>query len=170
MEEILAFIYLILPLTLLAGAWAAGSWIARAHEKNMAQRQQQVAHIRTTDTRQWLEPDPTQPVCGLVTSEVTLGIDHFRGFLGRLKNIFGGEVRSYQSTLDRARREALLRLSEQAHAMGCNAIANVRVGFADISGNANMTKKASMVSILASGTAYTSCADVPPTVPTSMGS
>ena len=152
------FIYAF-PILLLLLAWGAGNAIARRHEKDMARRAPSVEHVRVTDMRKILDLTPGKTPCGLVTSEVTFGIDHFRGFLGSLKNIFGGEVRSYQATLDRARREALLRLKEHTLALNCNAIANVRIDFADISGNSTVAKKASMVSIMASGTAYTAHTD-----------
>lgn len=157
MEEIIIFlVYFGGPLFLLAIAFFAGNSIARAHNKRMEQRQQVVAHIRSTDLKRFIRPQPGSPVPALLCAEITLGIDHFRGFLGKLKNIFGGEVKSYQKTLDRARREAILQVIEQAHAAGMNAVANLRVEFVDISGNANMAKKASMVTILAYGTGYCS--------------
>lgn len=158
-QEAFALFVYIVPVFLLLFTWGAGNAIARRHEKHMARRNPHVAHIRTTDIRKMIDRTPGRLPCGLVTSEVSLGIDHFRGFLGQLKNLFGGEVRSYQATLDRARREAILRLKEQALHMNCNAIANVRVDFADISGNSTAGNKASIVSITASGTAYTAQTD-----------
>ncbi|MGA0369354.1 MAG: YbjQ family protein, partial [Kiritimatiellia bacterium] len=127
---------------------------ASRHEQSLAEREKAVGHIRTTDLSLFFHPSPAGSPARLFTAEVTLGIDHFRGYLGSLKNIFGGEIRSYQKTLDRARREALMRVVEQAHAEGYNAIANVRLEFVDVSGSANMAKRPAMVSILASGTAY----------------
>lgn len=156
MFETLFFLlfYIFLPVLLLLGAMFAGNFIAARHEADLRKRNATVAHIRATDTRMMLDAKAGVSPATLVTSEVTLGIDHFRGFLGKLKNIFGGEVRSYQTTLDRARREAVTRIMEQAHAKGFNAVANLRVDFADIGGNATMTQKAAMVTILAVGTAY----------------
>lgn len=143
----------ILPLLILVVAFLAGNRIASRHEKQLQIRQEAVAHIRTTDLNRFFEADPAVEAC-LCTAEVTLGIDYFRGFLGRLKNIFGGEVRSYQKTLDRARREAVMKVVEQADQAGYNALANLRLEFVDISGSANMSKRPAMVTILAYGTAY----------------
>lgn len=155
MEAATFFIlYAGLPALGLLGAFLAGNWIARRHEADLAQRSLAVAGIRTTDMKRLMDPISGPQPPQLVVSEVTLGIDHFRGFLGKLKNIFGGEVRSYQETLDRARREVITRLLEEAHAQGFNAIANLRINFVDISGNATMAQKASAVSIIASGTAH----------------
>jgi uncharacterized protein YbjQ (UPF0145 family) len=137
-------------------AFFAGNRIARRHETLMAKRQQALGNIQISDTAVYLNPDLSAPTPMMLHSEVTLGIDHFRGFLGNLKNIFGGEVKSYQATLDRARREAILQIQEQAAAHGHNAVANLRIAYVDVSGNATMTKKASMVTIQASGTGYRS--------------
>ncbi len=150
-EVLAAYIF---PLLILAVAFFSGNVIASRHEKRLSERQQTVAHIRTTDLNRFFKPDHSIQA-NLCTAEVTLGIDHFRGFLGSLKNIFGGQIRSYQKTLDRARREALMQVIEQAHMTGYNAVANLRLEFVDISGKANMVKRASMVTIIAYGTAYT---------------
>ncbi|MDA3874193.1 MAG: heavy metal-binding domain-containing protein [Kiritimatiellae bacterium] len=155
-DLLIALLYFGGPLFLLVIAFFAGNSIARKHTKRMEERQQVVAHIRSTDLKSYIRPQSGGPDPALLCAEVTLGIDHFRGFLGKLKNIFGGEVKSYQKTLDRARREAMLQVIEQAHSAGMNAVANLRVEFVDISGNANMAKKASMVTILAYGTGYCS--------------
>lgn len=158
-DLIIVFIYFGGPLLLLVIAFFAGNGIARRHNQQLEDRQRQVAHIRSTDLKVFIRPETGGPDPALLCAEVTLGIDHFRGFLGKLKNIFGGEVKSYSKTLDRARREAILRVIEQAHAASMNAVANLRVEFVDISGNANMAKKASMVTILAYGTGYCSQKD-----------
>ncbi|MDF3128018.1 heavy metal-binding domain-containing protein [Kiritimatiellaeota bacterium B1221] len=144
----------IFPLLILAVAFFSGNMIASRHEKSLSARQLILAHIRTTDLNRFFEPDH-RIQAQLFTAEITLGIDHFRGFLGSLKNIFGGQIRSYQKTLDRARREALMQVIEQSHSAGYNAVANLRLEFVDISGKANMAKRANMVTIIAYGTAYT---------------
>ena len=43
-----------------------------------------------------------------------VSVDYFKRFLAGLRMIFGGRVSSYESLLDRARREALLRMRLQA--------------------------------------------------------
>lgn len=153
-ELIFLILYFGGPVLLLGLAFFAGNWIAKKHEKDMSLRLQAVAQITLTDLSSFQHPNPSGIPPQLLMAEVCLGIDHFRGFLGNLKNIFGGEVKSYQATLDRARREAILRILEEAHAKGFQAVANLRIGFADISGNTTRAKKASMVTIQASATGY----------------
>ena len=44
-----------------------------------------------------------------------------------LKNLFGGNVSAYESCLDRGRREAILRMREQALKCGANIVINVKL-------------------------------------------
>jgi uncharacterized protein YbjQ (UPF0145 family) len=93
------------------------------------------------------------PPCMLI-GETVIATDYFKSFLAKLRNIFGGEVKSYQTLLVRARRESLLRILVQAQEQGYNAVCNVRYENADVGGNSRMKKGSAMVCILASGTAY----------------
>ncbi len=89
----------------------------------------------------------------IVIGEAVIATDYFKTFIATLRKIFGGELRSYNSLLSRARREALQRLVEQARERGYNAICNVRFETADVGGS-TMRRRAAMVAILASATAY----------------
>ncbi len=154
MELIFGLFVVGLPVFMLAFAWAMGVWVTRRHEADLAQRELAVAHIliHNSGRLQDATTGPHPPM--MITSEVTLGVDHFRGFLGQWKSLFGGQVRSYQMVLDRARREVVMRMLEQANEMGYTALANLRIDFADISGSALTRRKAADISVLATGTAY----------------
>ena len=89
----------------------------------------------------------------MVVAEVVIATDYLKNFLAKLRNIFGGEVRSYQSLLVRARREASLRILEEARRQGYNAVCNIRLETADVGGSLT-EKQVAMVAIIASGTAY----------------
>ncbi|MCP5431170.1 MAG: YbjQ family protein [Chromatiaceae bacterium] len=49
-----------------------------------------------------------------------------RDIMAALKNIFGGELKGYTELLQESREEAMLRMQQQAEAVGANAILNVR--------------------------------------------
>jgi uncharacterized protein YbjQ (UPF0145 family) len=89
----------------------------------------------------------------MIVKEVVIASDYLKSFLAKLRNIFGGEVRSFETLLERARREALLRIIEEAQSNGYNAICNLRMDTAEIGGNLDK-KGAAMATILASATAY----------------
>lgn len=50
----------------------------------------------------------------MVSGNAVISIDYFKRFLAGLRLIFGGRLKSYESLLDRARREATLRMKESA--------------------------------------------------------
>lgn len=49
-----------------------------------------------------------------------------RDLMAGLKNLIGGELRGYTELLQESREEAIQRMSEQAKAIGANAILNIR--------------------------------------------
>jgi len=82
---------------------------------------------------------------GLVQGS-TVRAKHFgRDLMAGLKNIVGGELKGYTELLNESRQEALNRMTEQARAVGANAVINVRFSTANIAAGA--------AEILAYGTA-----------------
>ena len=63
---------------------------------------------------------------GLVQGSTVRAKHIGRDFMAGLKNIVGGELKAYTELLEDARREAIERMSQQADALGANAILNVR--------------------------------------------
>lgn len=61
----------------------------------------------------------------LVTGEVVISGDYFKNFVASLKKIFGGRLTTFESILDRGRREAILRMREKAKNAHC--IVNARI-------------------------------------------
>ena len=50
----------------------------------------------------------------LVTGSVVISIDYFKQFMANLKMLMGGRLSSYESLVDRARREAILRMKAKS--------------------------------------------------------
>lgn len=90
----------------------------------------------------------------MVTGECVVATDYFKSFVTKLKKIIGGELRAYLSLMDRARRESIIRLIEQAQEQGFDAVCNIRFVSADVGGSTSNRKGSAMVAIIASGTAY----------------
>ncbi|NNK94067.1 MAG: heavy metal-binding domain-containing protein, partial [Desulfobacterales bacterium] len=76
-------------------------------------------------------------------------IDYFKKIMATLSNIFGGQLTSYESLLDRARREAVLRLKESCPQ--ADQIINLRIETSSITKGDN--KQIGCVEVLAYGTA-----------------
>lgn len=126
-----------------------GAYVERRHYASIRAREAATAALPIV-TLKTLEPG--RPVAGaeLVSTEVVISHDHFKRFLASLRSIFGGRIRSYDTLMDRARREALLRLKEQNP--GASVIANLRLETLTIAKSAG-NKGVVAVEVLAYGTA-----------------
>lgn len=93
-------------------------------------------------------PPPTE----LVLGSVVISVDYFKRFLAALRLLVGGHLGSYESLVERARREALLRMREKAAALGATMVVNVRLETASISKGIGQNAVGS-VEVLAYGTA-----------------
>ena len=82
---------------------------------------------------------------GLVQGSTVRAKHVGRDFMAGLKNIVGGELKGYTELLNESRQEALDRMTDQARAVGANAVINVRFSTANIASGA--------AEILAYGTA-----------------
>jgi uncharacterized protein YbjQ (UPF0145 family) len=141
---------IIIFLSLVAMGYLIGSIAERRHFRSLEKR----------EAVELLQPIVTMEDVGypadqiefatLVSGSAVISIDYFKRLLASLRNIFGGTVKSYQSLLDRARREALLRMRESAPDAG--VIVNVRIETASIGRSANK-KGVGCVEAIAYGTA-----------------
>ena len=92
---------------------------------------------------------------GMVMGSVVVSHDHFKRFLAQLRIIVGGRIKSYEPLLDRARREAVLRMKEQALAHGHNTVVNIRLETSRLANSQRGGKGTAGVEMLAYGTALT---------------
>ena len=147
-----AVIQLGLPLSLLFGAYVFGNMIEKAHYRNL-QRRERASRNFPTVTFKSIPPAWNVVNAELVTGNVVISIDHFKRFLAGLRGIFGGEVKSYESLLDRARREAIMRVKEEARRRGAHAVINLRLETARLASSRRKGKGTAGVEVLAFGTA-----------------
>lgn len=69
---------------------------------------------------------------GLVCGSTVRAKNVFKDMGAGLKNITGGELKSYTALMDESRRQAIERMQEQAQQLGANAIINVRFSTSNI--------------------------------------
>lgn len=62
----------------------------------------------------------------LVTGSVVIAEDYFKRVAAALRSFFGGRMTVYESLMDRGRREAIVRMKEDARRHGALMIFNVR--------------------------------------------
>ena len=143
---------LIIFLTLLATGYLFGSWAERRHYVSIKAREKELLHLPTTNTRKGFNPSQVKH-CEMVQGSAVISVDYCKRLLASLRNLFGGTIRSYETLVDRARREAILRMKESAPA-GTTMIVNVRIETATVGKNAHK-KGVGCVEALAYGTALT---------------
>lgn len=138
-----------LPFVLFVVAGFVGAMIERRHFASLRAREAATRHLPAVSLRQ---PEPGRPVAEVrfVTASVVVSHDNFKRFLAQLRKIFGGRLRSYESLLDRARREALLRLKEQCP--DAHIVLNLRLETSNIA-SLQGKKGIGAIEILAFGTA-----------------
>lgn len=141
---------LIIFLILLGLGYGFGRAAEKRHYKSIIEREVALNRIPAIALRfppPSLKPQRTE----LVTGNVVISIDYFKSIAAGLRGLVGGRVKSYETLLDRARREAVLRMKEQADALGAKMVFNVKLETASISkGRKN---KIGSVEVLAYGTA-----------------
>ena len=144
-------IQLAFTLALLVVTYFLGSYLERRHYRTIRSRERRWARLPAVNFRSvpkgWevLESD-------LLTANVVISVDYFKRFLAGLRMIVGGRVKSYESLLDRARREALLRLKAEALERNYHAIVNVRLETARMANGRNNGEGTAGVEVLAFGT------------------
>lgn len=145
-------LYVGIPVALLLVGWLVGGSLEKNHLEDLEQREAASRDVLVTDLRHF--PGGISGVPQMVVGETVVASDYLKSFLARIRNIFGGEVRSYQSMMDRARREATMRMVERAREQGYDAVCNVRMYTSDLAGHPGSRQKRPMVVIYATGTAY----------------
>lgn len=136
-------------LVLMILGYLFGSAAEKRHYQSIRQREDQFRHVVVLNKR--FPPEELSANSHLVTGGVVVSVDYFKRFLAALRILVGGRLNSYESLLDRARREAILRMQEKAHAAGASIVYNVRFETSSISKGQN--DRIGSIEVLAYGTA-----------------
>jgi uncharacterized protein YbjQ (UPF0145 family) len=144
--EFITFIVLMLL------GYGFGTWAERRHYKSIEEREIKYKNLPTIGLKHPLPQKGSVVQAKLAAGNVVISVDYFKRFLASLRNIFGGRVSSYETLVDRARREAILRM--KASCPDATQIINVRLETSSLSKN---TKKGSIgsIEVFAYGTAIT---------------
>lgn len=89
----------------------------------------------------------------LVTGSVVIAEDYFKRLAAALKSLVGGRLTAYESLMDRGRREAVVRMKEDARRLGATMIFNVRFETASLSEDHSGKQALFSAEFLAYGTA-----------------
>ena len=112
-------------LGLLVVGLVAGRANERRHFRELAELEATLRDILVFNERR--PPADRQFRSGtLVIGSVVIAEDYFKRVAASLRSFVGGRVGVYESLLDRGRREAVVRMKEEARRLGATMIFNVR--------------------------------------------
>ncbi len=151
-EQLNVFFNFGLPLILLVGAYFIGSMIERRHFRNIRKREEAV-HGFPVVSFDTMPEDWQATSSGMVTGSIVISLDYFKRVIAGLRGLVGGRIKTYEPLLERARREALLRMTEKAREQGYDAIFNVRLETSRLANARGDGKGTAGVEMLAFGTA-----------------
>lgn len=130
--------------------WFFGARHERQHLARLLISEKELAHI-VVSTERFYQPKMAMGSEGeLVLGSVVIAQDYFKMVIARVMSLFGLNLTTYETLLDRARREAVVRMRTQAQAKGYNHIYGLRL---EVS---NINQLGSMVEAIAYGTAVVS--------------
>ena len=143
MEQLIIFV------VLLSLGYFFGQRAEKKHYASIIAREESMIRLPVTNRKKIDIDAAAIKHCDLVVGNVVVSVDYFKRILAGLRGIFGGNVRSYETLVDRARREAILRMKESCPT--ADTIINLRLETSSISkGRKNQV---GTVEILAYGTA-----------------
>ncbi len=137
---------------LLVVGFTVGTYQERRHFESLREREEALRNLLIIPSRYPPDynqrPYQTDFVCG----SVVIAMDYFKIYAGSLKQLFGGRIGFYETLVERARREAILRLKEEARARNAQMIFNVKFSTAGIIKN-KTGQPGGSVEVIAYGTA-----------------
>jgi uncharacterized protein YbjQ (UPF0145 family) len=122
--DLFPFFQIAIPIVIVVLAFFTGSMAERRHYASIRERESKSLSLPLLVTRQVPRAENVAS-SRLVTGSVVISVDAFKRMLAGLRGLVGGRVGAYESLIDRARREALLRMKADAH--GADLVVNVRL-------------------------------------------
>lgn len=100
-----------------------GRYNERKHLAELEQNEKRLAYITVGNLRKVNFAQSGH----MISSNVVISHDYFKYVLATVQNFLGGRLTSYESVVDRARREAIVRLKLEAEKHGATHIACIRL-------------------------------------------
>jgi uncharacterized protein YbjQ (UPF0145 family) len=145
-------IQIVVFLVLLAIGVFAGRANERKHFRELEEAERALDDIVASSSSEAAERGA--PVRGtLVVGSVVIAEDYFKRVAASLKSLIGGNLRSYETLLERGRREAVVRMKKEARRLGATHVVNVRFETASLSEDWSGRRPMFSAELIAYGTA-----------------
>ena len=138
-------------LILVIVGYITGRSFELAHYSKIRQREKKLQSIPIIVSR-WQDSVESDETGHLFDGSVVISSDYFKSFISHLRLMLGGRMREFEPLLDRARREAILRMKEKAVLWGAERIINLRIESSSIHGRSGQ-QYLPIIEVLAYGTA-----------------
>jgi len=145
---------LVLFVILISLGFFFGRYVEKKHYKSIIEREKYFGKLPAVTMKDALEEAREIEKAELVYGSVVVSGDYFKIFVAGLKNIFGGRLTTYEALLDRAKREAILRMKQSAKKS--DIILNLRIQTSAVGSRPEGAKNSvTTVEVIAYGTAIT---------------
>lgn len=155
MEELISFGIFLVLMTI---GYFSGKSAEKRHYQSILAREREFVNLPAVTLKR-ADDERSVAEANLVSGSVVISVDYFKRFVAGLRNFFGGRMGAYESLVDRARREAILRMKEQAKR--ADIILNMRLETSTMNDGAKNT--VSSIEVIAYGTAVKYAAGEPQT-------
>ncbi|MCE5299742.1 MAG: YbjQ family protein [Spirochaetia bacterium] len=153
-KTVLAFIdrygNMVIFLMLLATGFITGTIAEKRHYRSIVRREKEMVGLPVVTLNKLGEDEARVENVFFVSGCCVISQDYFKLVLAGIKTIFGGRLTSFETLVDRGRREAILRMKESAKKAGCDLVMNARLEMSSI-GN-KQGKGIGCVEVMAYGT------------------
>ncbi len=129
-----------------------GSAAERRHFRELARREAELRDVLVFNEKR-PPADREFRDAALVVGSVVIAEDYFKRIAAGLRGFFGGRVTVYESLMDRGRREALLRMKDEARRRGATMVFNVRFETSSLAEDASGRSTLFSAEFIAYGTA-----------------
>ncbi|MCI4627189.1 MAG: YbjQ family protein [Candidatus Magnetoovum sp. WYHC-5] len=145
------WINVIFFLILITVGYTVGRYNEKKHYKSIIEREGKLLALPALPMHKAIDMGREIKHVTLVIGGAVISVDYFKSFLGFLVSLFGGKISAYETLIDRARREAVLRMKEEVPE--ADIILNVRIETVSIGKEAQ--NAVTSVEAIAYGTAIT---------------
>ncbi len=125
----IGYLWLLLPVIV---GFIVGTYLEHQHFASIRAREAALQNRVFTYTGRVIPADIAPGELRLLAGSTVVSVDAFKRLAAKLHSFFGGRMTAYESLLERARREAVLRLREKADSLGATLIFGVRIETAAI--------------------------------------
>lgn len=121
-------------LILIAVGFFAGSYTEKKHLEDLYDREYRTRQLKIISVGA-KTPIPEADRAKLFVGSVVISSDFFKTFVAGWMNFFGGRISVFETLVERGRREAILRMKEEAMQWGARQVVNVRLETAELGGH-----------------------------------